>query len=348
MSSTRFESLSNEILLDILEYLDAYHLCQTWYGLNTRIDSLLQSVQLHLCFDQATKEESIWDTVVPFFKSPQIRILSFVKQNSIHSRISINSLKNLRTLNFCPADLTVVKEVCETFPPDNQLKCLSVRLTSRVWCDRSRQPIVQTVLVDQIHRFLSLTHLSFEDYYCQSFPLMSVMLPHLRYLSLANFSFSHEFLQSIQTCMPNLRSLKFKVYFTASIVLPMTVEKVHELDINIYRELSHLERILPNFPSLRRLRIVCQYQQRLLPVIGPLCQRLIDQYLPHLKQLTIDFEPSAEEKLLSILCNSDFWSKRRTKAKTIMCPTRHRCPLIQTISFGQEWRFRYFDNLDHT
>src|SRR5690349_6133482 len=132
--STQFESLSNEILLDIFEYLDTYHMCQAWYGLNARINSLLQSTQLHLHYDQSIVEETIWDTVASFYKPPQIRIFSYCLDDmKIDQRILTNSMENLRTIVLYNMVLESIDEVCKHISSDNQIKCLSVQSRPGSW-----------------------------------------------------------------------------------------------------------------------------------------------------------------------------------------------------------------------
>ena len=73
---SRFESFNNEILLDILEYLDAYKLCQTFYWLNYRFNTFHRPVYLHVVCDSNIENVDIWYTLTSCFRPLQIYTLS--------------------------------------------------------------------------------------------------------------------------------------------------------------------------------------------------------------------------------------------------------------------------------
>lgn len=349
--STRFESLSNEILLDIFEYLDAYHMYEAWYGLNARINSLLQSAQLFVLLNPsiADKTNWNWNALTSFYKSSQIRILSCFDDPKVSERIPTGRMENLRTILFHFVHMKSINKIYQQIPYDNQIKCLSIQVKSFAH-NRENQAPSHCILVDHSDRFLSLTHLSIECQWYEEFPVMSVVFPQLRHLSLVNFNFSHNLLQSLQTNMPKLRSLKFQGAYYSLVPSSVIVEHIHELDINVYAQtnITVLVGVLSNFPSLRRLHILSQYHRRYANFNGSFCQQLIERYLPHLKQLTVDFNPGANEEILSTFYKGDFWSTKKVKATTFISPTQSRYPMIKTISFGREWRFQYFDNLHRT
>jgi len=75
---TQFESLQNELLIDLFEYLDTVHLLRAFFGLNSRFDQLLseQFRSYHLDFRHISKDDfdnicekhprSIIDRIVSF------------------------------------------------------------------------------------------------------------------------------------------------------------------------------------------------------------------------------------------------------------------------------------------
>ncbi len=67
--------------------------------------------------------------------------------------------------------------------------------------------------------------------------------------------------------------------------------------------------------------------------------------MPHLKQLTIDFDQSIDEDIAKIFYTGEFWSRKKVKIKMIINKTQSRYRLVKTIYFGNEWHFGYFDNL---
>ena len=345
VTSTQFEALSNEILLDIFEYLDAYHMCYTFYALNSRINSLLRLARLFISYNLSTVSQTVWDTVVSFPQFSQSRVLSISCTSKVDEQILINSIQNLRTISCHSINLKSIDGICHQISPENQIKYLSVLERPAEWCDGTILSLAHLLLVDHSHRFLSLTHLSLTIPWNRKFPVVSIIFHHLQYLSLTNFYFSTDLLQFLCQNTPNLRSLKFLGMFHPITWPSMVVKHVRELHINNLKKSSCLEGVLSNFPSLRRLHIDCEDQQRYTVFNGSLYQQLIERYCPDFKQLTIDFNPDADPELLSTFCQGDFWSRKRMKVKTSINPIQSRFPLIKSISFGKEWHFPYFDNL---
>ncbi|CAF0924264.1 unnamed protein product [Rotaria sordida] len=54
-SGSYLEPLSNELLLEIVEYLDVYELFTAFYGLNHRFNDLIRQCYLHVRFDPSRK-----------------------------------------------------------------------------------------------------------------------------------------------------------------------------------------------------------------------------------------------------------------------------------------------------
>lgn len=344
----QFEWLSNEILLDIFVYLDAYHMCQAFYGLNARLDSLIQWGPLHFRCDGSMADRIVWDAVATNSMSSQIRVLSCFGDMRIDPQILQTSMKNLRTIVLYNMILDSIDEVCKHLSANNQIKCLSVQSRSQRWSKRPNQSLSHCILVDYSDRFLSLTHLSLDCCWQEEFPVISTVFPQLRYFSLTNFQFSNDLLHSLQNNMPNLRSFKFQGSYNSFIPSPIIIKQVHELALNTRGDALVLQSILFHFPSLRRLHIECEYYRGYFILDGPTCQQLVEEYLPHLKQLTIDYNPGTVEEILATFYNSDFWSKRLVKVTTETSPAHSQYTMIKTISVGKKWRFHYFDNLNLT
>jgi hypothetical protein len=103
--------------------------------------------------------------------------------------------------------------------------------------------------------------------------------------------------------------------------------------------------VLSKFPSLRRLYIDWQCSRQFPVLNGTQWQQLIEQYLPHLKQLTIDFDQPTDEDILQTFYKNEFWSTKKIKVKMVINKTQSRYRSVKTIYFGKEWHFGYFDNL---
>jgi hypothetical protein len=98
------------------------------------------------------------------------------------------------------------------------------------------------------------------------------------------------------------------------------------------------------FPCLRRLHTDWENSQRSQVINGTQWQELIEKYLPHLKQLTIDFDEGTDAEIVKTFYTGDFWSTKRVKVKTLINKTASRFPLVKTIYFGRQWHFGYFDH----
>lgn len=344
-NSTQLESLSNEIVLDILEYLDAYQMCYAFSNLNTRLNSLLRLARLYISYNLSTVCQTIWDTVISLPQFSQSRVLSISNASKIDERILIDLMKTLRTISCHSINLKSINEICHHISPENQIKCLSILEKTAELYDGTIPSLAHLLLIDHSHRFLSLTHLSLIIPWYRKFPVISTIFPQLRYLSLTNFYFSIDLLHFLHANTPNLRSLKFLGIFHPITWSSILINHLHELHINHQNKSSHLEGILSNFPSLRRLHIEWKYHERYMMFNGSLCQQLIERYCLDIKQLTIDFDSGVDPTILSTFHQGDFWSKKQMKVKTSLNPTQSKFRLIKSISFGQEWHFSYFDNL---
>lgn len=339
--STQFESLSNEILLDIFEYLDAYRMCQAFYGLNSRIDSVLQSARLHISCDLSTVFQPIWDAMISFPRLSHVRTLSVSCTTKIDEQILANSMENLRTISLHSVCLKSIDELCQRIPHNNQINCLSVFEKSTEWHNGTTVCLAHVLLINHSYRFLSLNYLCLSIPSCKNFPIVSEIFNQLYYLSLTNFCFSTNLLEFLRDHTPNFRSLKFVGNICSIQSSSMIVKHVYELHIDSQSDSSRLEGILSNFPSIRRLHIESQNNRQHPVLNGSVYQRLIERYCPDLKQLTIHFTPAANEDVLSTFNKNDFWSKKEMNVKKSITP-------IETISFGKEWHFQYFDNLLQT
>jgi hypothetical protein len=229
--STRLESFSNKLLLDIFEYLDGYDLYQAFYGLNNRINTLLRSAQLHIRHHASKKNKTIWDTLISFMNPSQIRTLSSHDDTDIDKRILSLSNENLRTICLNYVTNEYIDEICQHFPVNNQIKCLSVK-EKKVYYNVTPASIINSLLVDQGHRFVSLVHLSISPSDWLEFPIVRVTFSQLRNLSIQNSHFLTDFLQFLQNNTPNLRSLKFIGIFHSLTSSSIILNHIHELHMN--------------------------------------------------------------------------------------------------------------------
>ncbi|CAF4962206.1 unnamed protein product [Rotaria sp. Silwood1] len=341
------ESLSNELFLDIFEYLDAYNLYQAFYGLNNRINGILQSAHLHMVFDSANENERNWNILKSFANPSQIRILSCYNDGNIDNHFLSAAKENLRSVRLREIDSQSISKLFQHFPSGNQIKCLFIR---ERWCYKnSNNPsLFHFILVNNADRFTSLVNLSLScASYVHAFPTVSVQFLQLRHLSINNCYWSINFLQFLQSNVPNLKSLKFIGYYNLLNVPPnFALKHVNELHMKHSDTFASLQTILSVFPCLRRLHIDEENNRRLPVTNGSQWQQLIEQYLTNLRQLTIDYGAGIDEDIVQTFYTREFWSTKRVKVKMIINKTQSRYRLVKTIYFGQQWQFRYFDNFD--
>ncbi|CAF3875657.1 unnamed protein product [Rotaria sp. Silwood2] len=343
----QIESLSNELLLDTFEYLDAYNLYQAFYGLNHRINGLLQSAHLHIIYDSSNENERDWDTLKSFINPSQIRILSCYNDVNIDTHFLSSAKENLWSVRLREINSQSISTIFQHFPSGNQIKCLSIRES---WCSSNptSHSLFYFILVDNADRFTSLINLSLScAHYVDVFPTVSVQFLQLRHLLINNCYWSTNLLQFLQNNVPNLKSLKLFGYYNLLNVPPdFALKHINELHMNHPDNFICLQNILSVFPCLRRLYID-QANNRRLPVInGVQWQQLIEKYLTNLRQFIIDYGDGIDEDIVQTFYTSEFWSTKNVKVKMIINKTQSRYRLVKTIYFGQQWQFRYCNNFD--
>jgi hypothetical protein len=345
--SNQLELLSNELLLEIFEYLDAYNLYQAFHGLNHRMNTLLQSANLHIILKSSYKNKSVWDTLTSFLNPLQIRVLSSYDDDvKINKRFLSSAVKNLYSVRLYNISVKSINEICQRLSNDNQIKSLYIT-EQYTYRGSDNHSSIDTVFVDHGHQFTSLINLSLAIGGFKEFPMVSFVFSQLRHLSIQSCYYTLNFFQFLQDRAPNLRSLKFLGYVSGNPVPSQFVIKhVHELHIQYPEALRSLAILLSMFPCLRRLRIEWVNSQRSQVVDGTQWQELIEKYLPQLKQLTIDFDEGTDAEIVKTFYTGDFWTKKRVNVKTLINKTGSRFPLVKTIYFGRQWHFGYFDHFE--
>jgi hypothetical protein len=348
--SNRLELLSNELLLDIFEYLDACNLYQAFYGLNHRFNDLLRSAGLHINFNSKNKDNTTWDTLASFVKPSQIRALSSYDNVAIDKRFLPSAEQNLRLLCLHSMDQTAANEICEHVPVENQIKCLYIKEKQNYgWRKRRDRTFSDMFLLDHGHRFTSLVNmlLSF-DIYEDTFPVVLAIFPQLRRLSITKGYWTPNLFQFFQTSTPNLRSLKLQTASLSSAqVWTCALKHIYELHINYSGDMINLPVTLCMFPCLHRLHIDWTTNRQYAIPNGTQWQELIEKYLPNLKQFTLNINEGIDEQILKTFYIGEFWSTRKVNAKMMINKPESRYRLVKTIYFGRQWQFDYFheDNL---
>ena len=337
----RLERLSNELLLDIFEYLDGYDLCQAFYGLNNRISTLLQSAHLHILHSASKKSESVWNTLQSFIDPSQVRHLSTNYEIDIDKHFLPFCYKNNHSLRLQQIPIQYIKQICEYLPLDNQIKSLHIQ---DKWMSGSQSDtsLLDLILVNHAHQFHSIINLSLLPSTIKyDFVHSPTTVPQLRRLSINNYYHHIIFFQFLQDNTPNLRSLKLVGYFNRLNSSSYALKHIKELDIGQLNDLVVLQNVLSSFPSLRRLCINWQESRRNPFFNGSQWQQLIERYLPDLKQWTVTFDEGMDEDSVKTFYSGEFWASKKVKVKMLINKAQSRYRLVKSIYFGKEWRYNY-------
>lgn len=345
-NTSRLESLSNEVLWDIFEYLDAHNLYQAFYGLNGRINTILRLAQVSVVYDSLNDIKSDLSTVLQLARPSQIRNLYCYNGINIKRDLFSTIYEYLHLISLHNMDYESVNTMFQYIPVNNHIKCLSIK--ERRLYSNPKSSVCHLVFVTYAHKFASLVNLSWEiSSHITTFPIVSAQFPKLRRLSIDAHNWTREFLKFLQNNVPNLKSLRFigsSIYVDVS--TGMELKQIRELDMVYPCSFYHLKSILSNFPCLNRLRIDQQYVRHYESMTGTQWRQIIESLLPNLKQLTIDFGNGTADHIVETFYVDEFWASKKLKVTMILDKSKHRFPVVKTISFGKPWHFKYFDKFN--
>ena len=346
--STCLESLNTELLLEIMEYLDAYDMIFSFHGLNGRFNSLLQACYLHIRFDKLKHDRNIWKRLISFIHGSQVRCLSFDQSDqSIHLLYFPDIDENLRTLSLENISKSSMEFIFERLPMVNQIKSLSVK---NCWFPvTSQDGTVESFIFGRYGQcFASLIECSLVLMaYSSSFPSVSIIFKYLRRLSLNDSRWTSDTLIFLFKNTPNLRTLRLRPYGKFSQVSSSTeisLSHIRELEVLLSHNTSELPSLLALFPGLRRLRIAYYGLESNPAVDGQGWQKIIEDHLRNLRHMTLDFcddedENEIDAQFLSTFQTGEFWWKKQVTIKTTTDEVVCQQPIVKKIHFGKPWSF---------
>jgi hypothetical protein len=101
--ATVLEILSNEVLMQFFEYLDAYHLFNGFFNLNSRFNRLLTDYRLYLKFNSKhIRDVKIWPimlnylTAVTLINDKHIRMLMSISKENDFIYLQSMTLRRVR------------------------------------------------------------------------------------------------------------------------------------------------------------------------------------------------------------------------------------------------------------
>ena len=345
---TRLESLSNDVLIEIFDYLDGYSLCLAFVDLNERLNGLFRTAPMHLEFDGRKKEEHVWNSLDSLIHPAQIRSLVFRDVKKIDDRFVTLSNVNLVSLIVSDIDHSFLKDLLRKLPKTVPVKHFAV---SRIRNDHrsSNSNVFSTLLEKKKHRLSTMVNavLSF-DYYRVDFSTVRTHFLELRRLTLTVNTDCSDLFRFLQVNTPNLRSLKLRNWAHLSsdaIGSDLRLRQILELDMNYSDDYSPISHILQLFPSLKKLHLEWRRRHRSRPFPGGSeWQMILEQFLPNLRRFTLHFvDIGLDQSVLRTFYHNEFWTSRKVQGRMLIDRNRTQSAQVKTISFGRQWRFSHFD-----
>ena len=337
--ATNFESMSNELLMDLFEYYDLYTLFMSFSSLNSRIDHLLRHCQVHVDLDlvQPTDFIRFLAHILPQVNVKNIRSLHASKEHQIKVLADDQSLDYFNQLH--SLDLSHI--------PSNLLQSMVSRISFSH---------LQRLKLD-IHEGKQTKRWSYSQYFLDSnnchrlrtyndvkgtlANIPSVL--SIEHLTIGSCT-PHHFL-SILKQSPYLKCFRTALDFTnrsphfvASYPVPCS-HALTQLHISPYgsSQLSALIYLLQCVPRLRHLRLRAQLEGQPDCVDPVFWQTFFHTHLLELKQLslcvdTIDCNSSNNpiwnyltdsEAIAKQMAKSNYWSCQRWKATFRSHPPSH-------------------------
>jgi hypothetical protein len=315
MGEKYLEGLCNELLLEILEYLDVYQLFMTFYGLNRRFNGLIQQCNYHVCFRHSKNEDKIWRLIASTINLSQVREMSYYYNHFIDRRFLISKCPNLRSLTLHRVNGFYVQVLLDDIPLVNQIKHIRIEYP-RFLCS-SNEVFLRDFSLKKYHRQLNslvtgLFDLPINPYSVSDIP---IIFPKLRRLSLDECYWRSSIIEFLQNNTPNLRSLHIRTekYTPERFSLSKYVLKnIIELDINLNIHSIDIKYLGQMFPSLRRLNIEWNICRKCPFIDGFQWEKIIEKNWPLMRHLTFDFRyAKLNEQFLNTFYKNKYWLSKK-------------------------------------
>ena len=339
----QLELLSNELLLDIMEYLDAYTLFKAFHGLNYRFNSLLRLCHVHLRINGLEYNIEQWNQSIPYFEQSQIRSLEVTDLDyvNISGYYVPEKCCNLRSVTIAHVCHRWLKHLFEHVLVLNQIRNLKVDNIQYDYEDSDNYSSILDTIFDQHgHRFTSLVSCGLLDFGLSRWQYRNIsnIFPYLR----RYITFGHELTQNLRRFLientPNLRTLGISTssYISEEFFSKDVIKSVRELCILYMTDYSNLGRLLSMFPSLQRLHIQFTGYRRDQILDGVGLQKILENHLPDIQQFTTDFFNGVSEEVAKTFYTNEYWIRKKIVTKMVTDKNRKR--RVETIYFGQLWR----------
>ncbi|CAF2737583.1 unnamed protein product [Rotaria sp. Silwood2] len=351
------ESLSNELLLDLFEYLSVVHLLRAFRGLNVRFDTLLCThfqVYGHLNFQSVSKHDfdivcqqhlpSVIDRIISLRLSddddtPQ-QIDIFISYGfSLRQFIQLQTLSLYHLFSY-ETTMKIIEEL-HHLPYFTHLNFID----NHFLCDETDVE----KMIDTIWSLPKLTHCHLYIDFHQNerlFPRLNTISSSLEYLSVEKFNFDLSKLDHLFQHTPHLRHLNVRLFdhsfdqqLSCSIPLMITLKLV------IQNSLNHLVNLLQNLSNLCHLTV----ETLDIDLDGQQWEQIIIDHLPKLRifqlKMHIKLEDNDDKQLkidkLITSFRSPFWLDEHQWF--VRCHCIEECCLNSILLYTLPYAFGYFD-----
>lgn len=251
-----FETLANELLLDLFEYFDGLNLFRAFYGLNYRLNHLLY---YHFDFRSISKQKfnRLCHEYIPLI-SQQIMSLCLSNDDETPNLPEIffsytfifNHLKSLSIYGIYSIDsLNQIIEQCQSLIYLKHFKIIHFRI------DGEQDKI--TLLMNRIWN-LSLTHCHFEDFYSggQYFFNIQTKSLSIKYLSIYDIYCDMNVLYHLFEYTPNLKQLTISSDYSSSYeLLNQKYLSIKILKLSFEGSIHPVINLIENLPNLSYLTL---------------------------------------------------------------------------------------------
>lgn len=275
--TTHFEKLSNELLLDIFDYINPRQLYNTFWNLNSRLNNLFVSIKhLQLIVDKEEDEEVI------ALLAPHIGLL----QVNTWDEIDLRGFSNLYSLTLARPSLIQLKQI----RPDIMLQLTYLSLFSNVYFSAPKQLIIDAFSNRfPCLRWARLGHLESIVPFCE---LKSFSL---RYLHIGGYHTT--IIPFILGSCPKLEHLHVDFLRQGDkIMLPPPVIDNHPLQQFILRDYCRLasyadiRTVITYIPNTKKIELKCTCRASFISLIQHLSNHLsqLRRFDCYITELPID------------------------------------------------------------
>lgn len=287
-----FESLANELILDLFEYFDGFHVLRTFYGLNSRLNQLLCYHFGLYVFNLQSMSRSNFDLICrEYFPLISNRVISLQLSNDdetpnlLHKflsrhRFRFDQFTSLKSLSLDSIEsVELLNQIVVQCQPLRYLQQLKItNFTVRYVGEQD------TDLMNHIWS-LPLIHCCFENFYYneQCFLDLHVTSNTMNYLAINGFHFDLTVLCHLFKYTPALRRLSFSCHCHADDELtdPRTSSSIHSFKLDFHGSINVLTVLFEHLPNLYSLTITMTDAC----LNGMEWERMLLDYLPNVRKL---------------------------------------------------------------